>query len=162
VATALRRIQLRPSPRLGHQITSDAPAGVTSTFNGAAFALPAKAIAIASARSGDGKPRFRMSSFDSILIRPGESIPDLSDLALTRPPKFTETTRRPANRIPDVRVLWRVEQISQCLPDKRGGEGQEVTALALSRLVVGSSLGRPSFIRADFSGCALMKSRSMS
>jgi hypothetical protein len=41
-----------------------------STFIGAAFTLPAKAMAIASALSGDGSPRFRMSSFDSILMRP--------------------------------------------------------------------------------------------
>jgi hypothetical protein len=36
---------------------------------GAAFALPANVMAIASALSGDGKPRLRMSSFDSILMR---------------------------------------------------------------------------------------------
>jgi hypothetical protein len=47
-----------------------------STLIGAAFALPAK-IAMASALSGDGKQRLRMSSFDSILIRPRESMPHL-------------------------------------------------------------------------------------
>ena len=46
-----------------------------STFIGAAFALPANAMAIASALSGGGRPRLRMSSFDSILIRPRESMP---------------------------------------------------------------------------------------
>jgi hypothetical protein len=50
-----------------------------STFIGGAFALPAKAMAIASALSGDGSPRLRMSSFDSILIRPRESIPHLTE-----------------------------------------------------------------------------------
>jgi len=48
-----------------------------STFIGAALALPANAIAIASALSGDGSPRLRMSSFDSILMRPRESMPHL-------------------------------------------------------------------------------------
>jgi hypothetical protein len=44
---------------------------------GAAFALPAKPIAMASALSSDSKQRLRMSSFDSILIRPRESMPHL-------------------------------------------------------------------------------------
>jgi len=48
-----------------------------STLIGAAFALPAKPIAMASALSGDSKQRLRMSSFDSILIRPRESMPHL-------------------------------------------------------------------------------------
>jgi hypothetical protein len=48
-----------------------------STFIGAAFALPANAMAIASALSGDGSPRLPMSSFDSILMRPRESMPHL-------------------------------------------------------------------------------------
>src|SRR5687767_10738885 len=54
----------------------DSPAWL-STFIGAEFALPAKAIAIASALSSEGKPRLRMSSFDSILIRRRESMPHL-------------------------------------------------------------------------------------
>ena len=48
-----------------------------STFIGAAFALAENAIAAVSARSGEGKPRSRMSSFVSILIRPRESMPHL-------------------------------------------------------------------------------------
>jgi hypothetical protein len=44
---------------------------------GDAFALPEKIIAAVSALSGEGSPRLRMSSFDSILIRPRESMPHL-------------------------------------------------------------------------------------
>jgi hypothetical protein len=44
---------------------------------GAAFALPEKIMAAVSARSGEGSPRLRMSSFDSILMRPRESMPHL-------------------------------------------------------------------------------------
>jgi hypothetical protein len=50
-----------------------------STFIGAAFALPAKAVASAAVLSGDGSPRLRISSFDSILIRPRESMPHLME-----------------------------------------------------------------------------------
>jgi hypothetical protein len=65
------------SPGLRHQISGDAFAGVTVHIHRAAFALPAKAMAHASALFGDGSPRLRMSSFDSILIRPRESMPHL-------------------------------------------------------------------------------------
>jgi hypothetical protein len=64
-------------PGLGHRITRDAFAGVALHIIGAAFALPAKAMARRIALSGDGSPRLRMSSFDSILIRPRESMPHL-------------------------------------------------------------------------------------
>jgi hypothetical protein len=46
-----------------------------STFIGAAFALPEKIMAAVSALSGEGSPRFRVSSFDSILIRPRSRCP---------------------------------------------------------------------------------------
>src|SRR5688500_9451563 len=61
--------QWRRSPRLRHQITRDAFAGMTLDIHQFGICLPAKAMAIASALSGDGKPRLRMS-LDSILIRP--------------------------------------------------------------------------------------------
>jgi hypothetical protein len=40
-------------------------------------ARPENNIAAVSALSGDGSPRLRMSSFDSILMRPRESTPHL-------------------------------------------------------------------------------------
>jgi hypothetical protein len=49
-----------------------------STFIGAAFPRAENAIAAVSALSGDGRPLLRMSSFDSILIRPRESMPHLT------------------------------------------------------------------------------------
>ena len=64
-------------PSLRHQIPSDASAGVALDVYRCAIALAENAIAAVSARSGEGRPRLRMSSFDSILIRPRESIPHL-------------------------------------------------------------------------------------
>jgi hypothetical protein len=46
------------------------PPAWLSTLIGAAFALPEKIMAAVSALSGEGSPRLRMSSFDSILMRP--------------------------------------------------------------------------------------------
>jgi hypothetical protein len=46
------------------------------------------AIATASALSGDGMPRFRMSSFDSILIRPRESTPHLIEPSALHSPRY--------------------------------------------------------------------------
>ena len=67
------------SPGRHHALVIKSPVMLSlawlSTFIGAAFALPAKAMAAQSALSGEGKPRLRMSSLDSILIRPRESMP---------------------------------------------------------------------------------------
>jgi hypothetical protein len=52
---------------------------VALDIHGAAFALAENAIAAVSALSGEASPRLRMSSFDSILIRPREAMPYLID-----------------------------------------------------------------------------------
>jgi hypothetical protein len=51
----------------------------------------------------------------------------LGDLALFRPHELAQAIMNPADRIPDIPVLWWVEQISECLPGSGGGQGHALT-----------------------------------
>jgi hypothetical protein len=78
------------SHRSGETVTTpwfsgpgDAFAGVTLHIDRCCIRSASETMAIASALSGDGHPRLRMSSFDSILTRPRESMPHFDGAELS-------------------------------------------------------------------------------